>query len=719
MSGPISPDPKNPKHLPLTEASLKVLIDHLYKSATYQGASAGDRAVIDELVARIGDTHLTTQALHESESLYSSLVENLPVHVARKDLNGQITYANESFCELLGLSRSQIIGKTDYELFPDPIADKYRGDDLWVMETGRVFEGVEENPAGGTSRHYEVRKTPVRNEANQVIGIQIIFWDVTQRIQTQKALQLAKEAAESASQAKSDFVANVSHEIRTPLNAIIGMTEILLNTDVDVSQRDYLSMVRDSGETLLALINDVLDFSKIEAGCLVLDPMPFDLPEILGTTIKTLAVRAQNNNVEFVLRLAADVPKTVVGDALRLRQIIVNLVGNAIKFTEKGEINLLVNCQQRDDDEITLSFRVTDTGIGIPKDVLERIFGAFEQADSSTTRRYGGTGLGLTITSQLVQAMGGEISVESTPNRGSVFRFTAKFTLPNKAANEKETICELDGRRVLVVDDNQTNRETISELVEHYGATVAMADSASTAIQAMKDAATADSAFDLVIIDVVMPDVSGFELVQEIRERFRTDPKIIVMTTNFGRDDLAWCRKAEVGAHLLKPIKQSELQDAIQRTLLQSERMTIDANAATEAPGPQQWSRPLKVLVAEDSPVNQKLAMGLLERERHQVSIANNGQEAVHAMKKQNFDVILMDVQMPIMDGIEATKLIRELERGANKRVPIIAMTARAMQGDRERCLAAGMDGYLTKPIRVKELYNELYPLRTTLDNLE
>lgn len=710
---------------PLPDESLDTLIQNFKKTAAYQSATTDDRKLLDELVARAGDAERSVQALHESESLYSSLVENLPIHVARKDLNGQITYANQSFCELLGLNPLQVIGQTDHDLFPAEVADKYRGDDLWVIETGKVFEDVEENPASGIMRYYEVRKTPVRSDSDHIVGVQIIFWDVTQRIQTQQALREAKETAESANRAKGNFVANVSHEIRTPLNAVIGMTEILLNTDVDESQRDYLSMVRDSGETLLALINDVLDFSKIEAGRLELDPVPFDLVESLGTTMKTLAVRAQSKSVEFVFRVATDVPSMVIGDALRLRQVIVNLVGNAIKFTEKGEITLTVDlggeeknnqrqvdepedsnhAKQQNDEDVVLRFRVADTGIGIPPDVSGQIFDAFEQADSSTTRRYGGTGLGLAITSQLVKAMRGEIHVESTVDVGSCFEFSAEFGLPTEQPQPFSH--DLAGQRVLVVDDNQTNREMIYELISQSGATVVCAESGEVGLAKFNDAKNATQEFHLVVTDIAMPDMSGYELVKQVREENRPEPKVIVMTSGIGRDDMAWCRKMEVSAHLLKPIKRSELFDAVERTLVGNATQPIHLGNVQSN---EQELRSLKILVVEDSPVNQKLAIGLLERENHRVSLANNGHEAVLAYKSQTFDLVLMDIQMPKVDGLEATKLIREMEQDSGKRVPIIAMTAHALPRDRARCMEAGMDGYVTKPIRVNELYRELEP---------
>ena len=611
------------------------------------------------------------------------------------------------FANWSGLRPAEVVGRTDHDLFPADVADKYRGDDLWVIKTGQVFEDVEENPAGGQTRYCEVRKTPVRSDSEQIVGVQIVFWDVTQRIQTQHALREAKETAESANRAKGEFVANVSHEIRTPLNAVLGMTEILLNTDLDATQRDYLSMVRDSGETLLALINDVLDFSKIEVGRLTLDKAPFDLAESLGTTMKILAVRAQNENVEFVFRVGKDVPTIVIGDPLRLRQIVTNLVGNAIKFTEHGEISLTVDCESRERDKVRLNFRVTDSGIGIPAADQGRIFGAFEQADSSTTRRFGGTGLGLAIASKLVRAMNGHIIVESDVGKGSCFHFTTTFGVP-EGQSEPQPVHDLAGCNVLVVDDNQTNRETIAEAISQYGARVVQANRGTSALDEIKKADDSPSKFDLVVADIAMPNMSGYELVKQIRAEHHPNPKIIVMTTGVGREDLRWCQEMQVSAHLLKPIKRSELHDAIGRTM--TGRASCDASEPTAPIPPHAAVRPLNILVAEDSPVNQKLAIGLLERENHRVTVASNGHEAVQAVQNQTFDIVLMDIQMPSLDGIAATEMIRKMEANSGTHVPIIAMTAHAMPSDRIRCLNAGMDGYVTKPIRVKALYQEMAP---------
>jgi CheY-like chemotaxis protein len=468
----------------------------------------------------------------------------------------------------------------------------------------------------------------------------------------------------------------------------------------------------------------VLDFSKIEAGKLQLNPEPFDLLENLGTTMKTLAMRAHGKDIEFVFRVARDVPPVVIGDALRLRQIIMNLVGNAIKFTEDGEIVLFVDRapptgESRDGeppsaDQVVLRFRVVDTGIGIPADVRHQIFDAFEQADSSTTRRYGGTGLGLAITTQLVRAMNGHIDVESKVGQGSTFHFTCAFGVgPPLPEPDKEVRERLAGRNVLIVDDNAANRDMLGELIEHSGMLTKQADGGNNALRQCRDASARGKPFDLVITDLEMPEVSGYELVAAIRETMRPDPKIVVMTTGVRRGDLEWCQELDVSAHLLKPVKRSELQDAVVRTLLgiSIAKRRPKQGAAKENDTAELCS--LHILVAEDSPVNQKLAAGLLERENHRVTIASNGREAVLAVKSQSFDLVLMDVQMPDMDGIEATALIREMEQTTNSHIPIIAMTAHAMPGDRERCLAAGMDGYVSKPIRVKELYREISPFVT------
>jgi len=771
------------------------------------------------------------RTIADAKALYESLVETLPLNIIRKNRNGRFVYMNQQSCDTFGKTWDELRGKTDFDLFPQPLAEKYRRDDERVMNDGETLEDIEEHrKPDGEVIYVHVLKSPVRDARGHVVGVQVAFWDVTARRkaeeelrrrdarfrrlveseiigiivasldgrvleandeflrivgysrkdvengtlrwdritppehrhkddeavrklretgrceswekeyirkdgsrvpvvvgvtmleegrndslcyvlditrqkQVEAELQAAKEVADQANRAKSAFLANMSHEIRTPMNAIIGMTELVLDSSLTAEQRDYLRMVNESADTLLSLINDVLDFSKIEAGRLDLEELEYSLHDCIGGAAKTLAVTAFSRGLELVCRVNRDVPDRVIGDPTRLRQILNNLIGNAVKFTEVGEVVVCVATESQREQQVTLCISVSDTGIGIPADKQRHIFDAFEQLDQSRARKYGGTGLGLAISARLAQLMGGSLTFESTPGAGSRFELRIPCREPETEVEQRSDVLpqQLANASVLVVDNNQSSREALRELLTGWTLKPTVAADADAALAAIGAAEQENRPFQLFLIDAELASRNGRQLAEDIAARGYSPARSLVMMYQPGESpgDLTVGESNETTPYVIKPINPSELFDTLV-AVVSPEPSDEDAGSVTVAEAAA--TRSLDILLVEDSLYNQKLAQGVLSKFGHQVSVADNGVRAVEMTRKRRFDLILMDVQMPEMDGLEATRRIRAREQETGEHIPIIAMTAQALRRDRERCLQAGMDGYLSKPVRAREL---------------
>jgi signal transduction histidine kinase/PleD family two-component response regulator/HPt (histidine-containing phosphotransfer) domain-containing protein len=545
------------------------------------------------------------------------------------------------------------------------------------------------------------QRTRELREANEALQR-----DISRHEQLERELRASKDAAEATNRVKSEFLGNMSDEIRTPMNGISGMTELALETDVTAEQRDYLEVIKSSAGSLLTVINDILDFSKIGAGNLYLNPIPFNLYDSLDHTIKDLALHAEKKGLELIYRIGEDVPDALVGDPGRLNQVVVNLIGNAVKFSEHGEVVIRVERESTTGHQVSLHFSVTDTGIGISDDQQARIFEPFTQADAPSRSLYGGTGLGLTISKQLVEMMGGRIWVESILGEGSSFHFTGTFDLQPPAAAQpgRADLASVRGLRVLVVDDNATNRRVLAETLAHWQMQPVTVATSQDTLMALEQGQEAHEPFGLVLLDAVMPGLDGFALAERIKQHPGLAAATIMMLTASGqRGDAVRCRELGIASYLTKPIKQSELLDAILtvlgRLLEQNQPLTLVTRHSLRE------SRQRRhILLAEDSRVNQNLLVRLLENQGQSVVVAENGREVLAALEREAFDLMLMDVEMPEMDGLQIAAAIRHKERQTDRRLPIIALTARATQEDQDRCLEAGMDGCVSKPIRADEL---------------
>ncbi|QDT90215.1 PAS domain S-box protein [Gimesia algae] len=661
----------------------------------------------------------------EERTRLAAIVDSSGDAIIGKAPNGTITSWNNGAEVIYGWLEEEVIGETVSILLP-PGMGREESEILEAMKTGRRLDQFQTKRMrkDGTIIDVAITVSPIRGIDHLVVGSSSIERDITARRRREEELSKAKDEAEQATRAQGEFLANVSHELRTPMNAILGMLELTLQENLTPLKRDYLQTAKDSADSLLLLVNDILDFSRLEAGRFELEPVPFNLRDMLDEAVKTLSLRSCEKGLELICRIDKRVPSRVLGDPVRLRQILTNLAGNAIKFTEQGEVVVDVKLIELTDEttgdppnqteansppqlqpgEMTqLEFSVSDTGIGIAAEDQQRIFAPFAQADASTTRHYSGTGLGLAICHELIGLMEGEMYLKSEPGKGSCFSFQVNLTVAepeeSDSENEKSSVSELRDLPVLVVDDNQTNRVILEEMLSNWSMSPTPVDSAEEALDRLSAVNDENKAYPLVIVDALMPETDGFMLLERARKQGLLDSATILMLSSADHQIFSErCQGLDISAFLEKPVSQSDLLDAIMTALKgpQLERSSVSQIRESK--------QILRVLVAEDTPANQKVITAILKKRGHQCVIADNGREAVDYLRNESFDVVLMDVQMPTMDGLQATAMIRENEYDSGEHTPIIAMTAYAMRGDRDKCIAAGMDSYISKPIDAKKL---------------
>ncbi|WP_199053121.1 response regulator [Aquitalea sp. ASV15] len=652
-------------------------------------------AIRTDITAR----HQASARLQEQLHFVEELVEAMPLPVYVKDPQLKYRLMNRAFEEYFAISRQEFIGKTSFDLMNSELASYHQLRDRELLqEVSRHSYESRVQRRDGASRDGIFHKATLTRPDGTIAGLIGTISDITELKILERESRHAREVAEAANRAKSEFLANMSHEIRTPMNGILGMTELTLDTALNREQREYMTVVKSSTEALLTVINDILDFSKLEAGKMTIEETAFELEAVLGSTMKNVAMRAESKGLELACRIAPDIPPVLLGDPGRLRQVLLNLLSNAIKFTSVGEVLIRASLLEQDGSDVLVKFSVCDTGIGIARDKQESIFEAFVQEDSSTTRKYGGTGLGLSICKRLVSMMHGQMWLESQPGQGSTFHFTVRFASVDPASLPRPLSPDrLHGLRALIIDDNRINRDILQETLASWGVQAEQADSGAAGLAML---ASASSAYAFVLLDGMMPEMDGFETASRIHALQLPEPPVLIMLSSAGNHGAELYRASGITCHVAKPVLQSELHQTI-----------LQALGATPHPLPAGDSQPavaashgsLRILVVEDNQVNQQLAISLLSRWGHQATLAEDGQQALDALARQSYDLVLMDMQMPVMGGLEATRRYRRQE-AAGQHLPIIAMTANALPGDREHCLAAGMDDYLCKPVRAADL---------------
>ena len=652
------------------------------------------------LIAENEERKLAEKEIARQSKYFQALIENSPTAVVMLDNDQKITHCNPAFEDLYGYRGEEIAGRDIDGLISTDDTKKEAAALTQSVMNKRVEIISKRKRSDGTLVDVEIFGVPIFI-GEERSGALAIYHDIS-------TLVKSRQVAEEANRAKSEFLANMSHEIRTPMNGVIGMLDIALDTELSKEQTEYLSIALQSAEALLTLLNDILDYSKIEAKKLEFEMIEFDLRTAVEGVAYTIANRAEAKGLELAALIPPAIPTRLIGDPSRLRQILVNLAGNAIKFTEHGEVILHVESAKEGDQTAQIKFSVTDTGIGIKKDRLDAIFERFTQADGSTTREFGGTGLGLAISQHLVEGMGGTLSVESEYGKGSVFSFTLEFEKQAQKEGEAETlITDLDGLKILVIDDNTTNRMILLKMIEGFGANGKAVSSGEEGLNALKEAREKGVLYDLVLLDMQMPGMDGEQTARAIFSDPRKKTLSVVVLTSMGkRGDAKRLETLGCAGYLLKPIKQRMLFEALVAIMNEKKAKPLGAGRlVTRHTVNEQTKYEKAILLVEDNSVNQKVAVALLTKAGHTVDIANDGQEALNKMEGKDYGLLLMDVQMPIMDGLEASRRIRLSEEGGQQHVPIIAMTAHAMQGDRERCLEAGMDDYITKPLDKRSLF--------------